>query len=206
MLRRTMIIAFTSIFLIDLGGLVMAVEQPAYQVELDAKPFQIRLYAPSIVASIQVAGTRGDAVSSGFRSLADYIFGKNQKKSKIAMTAPVTQTPGEKIAMTAPVSQSPSEKGWEVRFTMPAGETMESLPVPEDRRVELSDVPSRRMAVIVFSGFWSDANFQSHAGELMTFVKQRGLTPISAPIYAYYNPPWMPWFMRTNEVQVQIAE
>ncbi len=184
----------------------MAVEQPAYRIELDAKPFQIRRYGPAIVASVQVTGTRGDAVSSGFRLLADYIFGKNQKKSKIAMTAPVTQSAGEKIAMTAPVSQSPGTNGWEVRFTMPAGESMEALPVPDDRRVQLSEVPPRRMAVVVFSGFWSDANFQSHEAELMAFVKKRGLTPISAPFYAYYNPPWMPWFMRTNEVQVQIAD
>ncbi len=183
----------------------MAVEQPAYQVELDAKPFQIRLYAPMIVATVQVAGNRNDAVSAGFGILADYIFGNNQKNGKIAMTAPVTQSAGEKIAMTAPVNQSPAGDGWVVRFIMPAGMTLDALPRPKDARIEIDQMPARRIAIVGFSGFWSDSNFKSHQEELMEFVKRKGLTPVSGPIYAYYDPPWTPWFLRTNEVQMEIA-
>jgi len=192
-------------FLINAGQSAMAVEQPAYQVELDAKPFQIRLYAPMIVATVQVAGNRNDAVSAGFGILADYIFGNNQKNGKIAMTAPVTQSAGEKIAMTAPVNQSPAGDGWVVRFIMPAGMTLDTLPRPKDARIEIDQMPARRIAIVGFSGFWSDSNFKSHQEELMEFVTRKGLTPVSGPIYAYYDPPWTPWFLRTNEVQMEIA-
>jgi hypothetical protein len=205
-MRRTIFFFAVAFFLLIGGGHAMAIEQPAYQVELDAKPFQIRLYPPMIEATIHVGGTRSAAVNTGFRSLAGYIFGDNRKKSKIAMTAPVRQNAGEKIAMTAPVSQNQAVNGWDIRFIMPADATLQTLPEPNDGRIHLVDVPSRRFAVVSFSGFWSDTNFQSHQAALMKFIEERGLSPVSPPIYAYYDPPWTPWFLRKNEVQVEIAK
>lgn len=183
----------------------MAVERPSYRVELDSKPFEVRDYAASIVAVVQVNGSRSEAVNAGFRILAAYIFGANQRSDKIAMTAPVTQTGSETIAMTAPVQQSEAAGQWEVRFTMPAAYRLDSLPRPRDGRIRLTPVPAHRMAVITFSGFWSDANLSSHQTALAAFIESRRLTPVAPPVFAYYDPPWIPWFMRTNEVQIEIA-
>ena len=204
-MNKVAIVALSLVLLLGVETPSMAIEQPAYKLELDAKPFQIRDYAPLIVATVHVAGTRSDAVNTGFKILADYIFGNNRKKTSIAMTAPVTQSASEKIAMTAPVTQSGGAGGWDVSFTMPASYTLQTLPEPNDPRVHLVDVRERRVAVIVYSGFWSDANIASHQAQLQGFVRQRGLKAISPPIYAFYDPPWMPWFFRTNEVQIEIA-
>jgi hypothetical protein len=217
----------------------MAVERAHYSVEISEQPFEVRDYAPAIVASVQVDGAREDAVNAGFRILAGYIFGDNQTQGKIAMTAPVTQSEsagqriamtapvtqgesagqriamtapvtqgesaGRKLAMTAPVEQNRAQNGWEIRFTMPAAYTMSTLPKPRDARVHLVEIPARRTAAITFSGFWSDSNLLSHRAQLLEFLISHHLTAISAPVYAFYDPPWTPWFWRTNEVLVDVA-
>jgi len=183
----------------------MAAEQPKYSVEINEPPFEVRTYAPTIVAAVHVSGTREEAVSAGFRILAGYIFGDNQTQGKIAMTAPVTQSASQQIAMMEPVEQSEPRGAWEVRFTMPAAYTLTALPKPRDPRIELVELPARRVAVVTFSGFWSDSNLKSHQAQLSEFLQRHQLTSLSAPIYAYYDPPWMPWFWRTNEVLVDIA-
>jgi hypothetical protein len=165
----------------------------------------VRSYGPTIVATVHVSGSREEAVSEGFRILARYIFGANRVQEKIAMTAPVTQTAGQTIAMTAPVQQSEERAGWEVQFTMPAGYTLSTLPQPLDPRVQLREIAPHRVAAVTFSGFWSDANLRSHEAQLLEFLKTHGQRALSAPVYAYYDPPWTPWFWRTNEVLVDIA-
>jgi hypothetical protein len=191
------------VLFLGLGGRCMAIETPAYQVEFEAKPFQIRDYPPLLTATVHVSGTRDEAVSSGFRLLAHYIFGGNQTKTKIAMTAPVLQTPAGKPQVTATVA---SVTGWDVSFIMPSSYTKASLPATPDAAIHFSEVPAHRMAVIAFSGLWTDANLQEHQQQLLDFLAERHLTPDSAPIYAFYNPPWTPWFWRTNEVQYRLAD
>jgi hypothetical protein len=61
------------------------------------------------------------------------------------------------------------------------------------------------MAVVTFSGLWTESNILAHQKALVAFLKERHLEPKSGPIYAFYDPPWIPWFMRTNEVQFRIA-
>jgi hypothetical protein len=198
-------LAFSLALALGAGGPCMAIERPQYSVEFSQSPCEVRDYAPTIVASVQVSGSREEAVNAGFRILAGYIFGDNQTQSKIAMTAPVTQSAGQKIAMTAPVEQSMTQTGWDIRFTMPAAYTMSTLPQPRDARVHLLEVPARRTAAISFSGFWSDSNLKSHQAQLLEFLKKHQLAAVSAPVYAFYDPPWTPWFWRTNEVLIEIA-
>ncbi len=183
----------------------MATERPKYSVEFSEPPCEVRTYAPTIVASVHVSGSRDEAVSAGFRILARFIFGDNRAQEKIAMTAPVTQMAGTKIAMTSPVEQSKEGADWVVRFTMPAAYVLSTLPQPIDPRIQLLEVAPHRVAVVTFSGFWSDGNLQSHQAQLLQFLKSHQLTAVSAPVYAYYDPPWTPWFLRTNEVMVDIA-
>ena len=121
------------------------------------------------------------------------------------MTAPVTQQASEKIAMTAPVTQQGAGNAWQVRFIMPASYTMESLPRPKDPKVQLRQIDSRRFAVIRFSGMAGEASLQRQTALLTQFIAARKLTAVSAPSYAFYNPPWTLPFLRRNEVMIEVS-
>ncbi len=187
-------------------GELMATEEPKYRVEADHGSFQLRLYDPVVVAETVVGGEFGPGGNEGFRRLAGYIFGGNDGGRKIAMTAPVAQTrgTGTKIPMTAPVSQERRAEGWVVAFTMPAGSTVEAMPAPDDPRVSLRRVGERRVAAVRFSGTWGLEKFDEKARALLAEVKAKGLTPSGEPVYARYDPPWTPWFLRRNEVLVPV--
>jgi len=146
------------------------------------------------------------------RKLAGYIFGGNKSADKIEMTAPVSQVPvssqdsgGEKIAMTAPVSQVEQADGWLVRFTMPPGYTLASLPVPDDPDVKIIEMPSARFAVLKFSGNAPENEVAAKMRELLSMARERDLSVVGEVTLAQYNPPWIPGFFRRNEVMVEIA-
>jgi hypothetical protein len=188
-----------------------AAEEPPHTVTFSAGSIEIREYQPMILAEVEVSGDMAAAGNRGFRPLAGFIFGDNQKPGEassadIAMTAPVIQSRSEKIAMTSPVTQERSDgETWRVAFVMPPEWSMETLPQPNDARIELRQLPARRMAAIRFSGGPSEKRFQKKAKELSDFLSQEGYEIIGEPIYARYNPPWIPTFLRRNEVMIEIA-
>ena len=186
------------------GPIVSNVEQPKYQVVESSGNFEIRDYAPMIVAEVDMPGERRDAIGKGFRIIADYIFGNNTAAQKVPMTAPVTQQDSEKIAMTAPVTQQGDGSTWRVRFIMPSSYTMETLPKPHNPAVKLKEIPAKRYAVIRFSGMATEDSLKRRSKELNEWVSTKNLTPLSAPIYAFYNPPWTLPFLRRNEVMIEI--
>lgn len=188
------------------GPIVSNVEQAKYEVVESDGEIQIRDYAPMIVAETEVSGVREEAISQGFRVIADYIFGNNAPTQKVAMTAPVIQQPTEKIAMTAPVMQADAADGWKVRFVMPASYTMETLPKPNSESVKLQEIPGKRFAVIRFSGMAGDESLQKNAQILNAFIKDKKLHAISQATYAFFNPPWTLPFLRRNEVMVEISK
>jgi hypothetical protein len=182
---------------------VTRVAEPPYAIEFREGDLEVRKYGPRVVAETEVAGSFGDAGNEGFRRLAGYIFGKNKRRSEIAMTAPVAQASApepQKIAMTAPVAQRGSPSAWTVAFTMPAGETLATLPVPDDPRVVLRELAPVRVAVVRFSGRWTDENMGSHEVQLRTWVSQNGLPVAGKAEINRYDPPFLPWFARRNEI------
>jgi hypothetical protein len=187
------------------GPIVSNVEQAKYTVLESHNNIELRDYAPMIVAEAEVSGERAKAISEGFRIIADYIFGNNEAKQKVAMTAPVTQQQSEKIAMTAPVMQQSSGAVWAVRFVMPASTTLATLPKPNNPAVKLKEVKGKRFAVIRFSGGSGAENLKEHIQELMDFISANKLSAASEPTYAFFNPPWTLPFLRRNEVMVEIA-
>ena len=184
----------------------MALESPRYVVVQRYAGFELRDYAPYLVAETVVEGTREEAGSEGFRRIAGYIFGGNRGSRKIAMTAPVTQQKGTRIEMTAPVSQQGDGGRWTLQFMMPSSWTRDTLPEPNDPRVHIAERPARRLAVLRYSGTWSEDNFAKHRRELEAALTREGLRAIGAPEWARYDPPWKPWFMRTNEIQVEVEQ
>ena len=121
------------------------------------------------------------------------------------MTAPVTQTAAPmKLEMTAPVTQSAAPGGYLVQFVLPKGVTLDNAPEPIDQRIVLRQVPAMRVAVIRYSGLWSDANYNRHLAQLEETLKKAGMKWSGEPIYSRYDPPFTPWFMRRNEIWLQL--
>ena len=201
------LIAFGAVVLLGAalwGPIASNVEQPKYQVIESSGNIEIRDYAPMIVAEAEVAGDRRDAIGKGFRIIADYIFGNNTAAQKVPMTAPVTQQGSEKIALTAPVTQQGDGNIWRVRFVMPSSYTMEALPKPNNPAVKLKEIGAKRYAAIRFSGMADEDSLKRRTKKLNEFISAKNLTPLSAPTYAFYNPPWTLPFLRRNEVMVEI--
>ena len=195
--------------LMIVGGLTsmaMAVEEPAFKEVLREGAFELRDYPALVAAEVTVAGDQKEAANKGFRLLAAYIFGGNKRQQSIAMTAPVAQQAvSEKIAMTAPVEQTQNAAGtWFVRFTMPSAYTLQTLPVPDDSRVGLRNIEPARFAVLRFSGLAQPGDVEERSKELLALVKSHGLRAKGSVALAQYNPPWTLWFMRRNEVMIEV--
>jgi hypothetical protein len=160
-----------------------------------------------VVAETFVEGDFDSVGNEGFRRLVRYIGGDNRGKTSIAMTAPVEQAPAsQKIAMTAPVEQAKSGDRWRVAFVLPASYTLDNAPVPNDARVKLAEMPPRLMASVRYSGRWTEENFAKNLAELEAWIKQQGLVAVGEPVWARYNPPMMPWFLRRNEILVPVRK
>jgi len=187
-----------------LGTLMSHVEQPKYRVILAENNIELREYAPLLLAEVEVSGERKEAINQGFKMLADYIFGNNVSKTKMGMTAPVTSELNEKLAMTAPVMQQGQEDKWKVRFVMPTGYTLDTLPKPNSSRINLIPIPTKRFVVIRFSGLAGEDNIQLHTEELKAYISEKKLKTVGSPVLAFYNPPWTLPFLRRNEVMIEV--
>lgn len=194
--------------LIIIGAMdAMAIEEAAYNVLRKEDNFEIRDYAPHILAETIVEGELEEAGNKAFDRLFRYISGENRSRQKVAMTAPVSQEAmGEKIKMTAPVGQQRVQEKWAVSFMMPASYTLETLPEPEEPKVTLRQVPARRMAAVRYSGFWNEKNYLRYKLALESWIREKGLTIVGDPLWARYNPPFTPWFLRRNEILIPVDE
>jgi effector-binding domain-containing protein len=198
------IILFTLVITLN-GETLMAIEEAKYTVVEPAGEIELRDYAASIVAEIQVEDEFEDAGNRAFRPLFKYISGDNESSEEISMTSPVSQKKqSKKIAMTAPVSQTKSTDGWAVSFMMPADYTMETIPQPTNSTVSIRQVPAFRAAVIRFSGRWTEKNYAEHLAELQSWITDKQLKVNGEPIWARYDPPFKPWFMRRNEILIPV--
>ena len=200
----------------------MATPEPSYTLLEQLDDFELRNYAPKIIAQTTVSGDYDAASRKGFKILANYIFGNNSVSSKddaknsakISMTAPVIMKPSNeisddkandtsaKISMTAPVSMQKNEGNWQVSFVMPDNYTMATIPKPNNSAITLIEIPEVRYAVIKFSGLAGEKKVAEKTSELQQWMLTKKLTPITTPELARYNPPWTLPFMRRNEVMI----
>jgi hypothetical protein len=167
---------------------------------------EVRQYATYAVAEVVVPGPADEAGNQAFPILAGYIFGKNKGEQKFAMTAPVTQTAVPvKLEMTAPVTQRAAPGGFLVQFVLPKGVTAASAPEPLDPRVQLRDVLPAQVAVIRYSGFWSESNYNDNLAKLQAALRAADVAWTGEPVNSRYNAPFTPWFLRRNEVWLAVA-
>lgn len=174
----------------------MAYESPSYRVEERIGEIEIRQYESYLVAETLVQASLEGAGNGGFRRLAGYIFGGNE-------TAGGDST---KIAMTTPVTQDRVGDEYRVRFMMPSQYTGESLPTPTDSRVTFGEVGPQRLAAIRYSGRWTRSGYEQHLTMLSEALESAGQSVVGEPIWARYDPPWKPWFLRRNEVLIALDD
>lgn len=185
---------------------VRNIEQPAYTLVERRDGYEIRDYAPYIVAEVEVTGSRTESLNQGFRLLADYIFWNNTKSAPIAMTAPVAESASEPVAMTAPVMEQGTGDTRHVTFSMPSNYTLETLPKPNNSAVKLREVPAHRVAVTRFSWYAGDSRVLWFQVQLMDALHRDGIKTVWTPSYAGYNPPFSAPWLRRNEVMVDIVK
>ena len=182
-----------------------ATEEPPHLTLIKDGKYEIRQYEPTIVAEVEITGDMRRAGNSGFRPLADYIFGNNTAREKIDMTAPVTRVKSQKIAMTAPVTRTYDDEVWTVAFVMPKEWTMETLPVPNNSDVRIREVPGELMATVKFSGVGRERVFEQKRDALETWLSEQGYEAVGAPRFAGYDAPYVPGPFRRNEVMIPIV-
>jgi hypothetical protein len=203
-----------TVILLLMGGNAMSYEQPEYTVlftdgDLEYRQYETYLVSETVIEDARNSDAAGD---EGFRRLFRYITGANTSQAKVSMTVPVSQSASasadsensEKISMTVPVQQSTAATGWRVSFMLPSEYTLETAPVPADSRVYVREVPGRLMAVKVFSGRWTEANYRSNGEKLRAALDDQGLTATGELERAAYNAPFSLPFMRRNEVMLAV--
>lgn len=182
-------------------------EQQAYEVVRTYEGFELRRYAPHVVAEVVVRGPFEDAGNIAFGALFGYISGKNMSATKVAMTAPVIQRDAERIAETTLLE--PREAGsaeQAVAFVLPATVTLDRAPVPTSPDVRLRQRPEVLAAACRYRGRWTEALFDEHRRELSRAVTAAGFTPVGSARWARFDPPYKPWFLRRNEIVLDVAD
>ena len=185
----------------------MTEEQP-FDVVRRYDGFELRRYPSHVVAEVTVSLPFEQAGSQAFRSLFGYISGQNRSRTTVPMTAPVVQSAGaaQKVAMTAPVIQHETDGGYAVAFVLPASLTAETAPEPTDPNVRIRTVPPSLAAVTRYSGRWSQDSYERRCADLLTAIGAEGLRVVGTPRFARFDPPFKPWFLRRNEVIIDVDE
>jgi hypothetical protein len=188
---------------------IRSIEEPAYTVIEQKDGYEVREYAPYILAQVTVTGNYSEATSQGFRLIADYIFGNNTKKVSIAMTTPVLESElpksSEKISMTTPVLETTTDANTRnIAFVLPSSYTLETLPEPNNKAVSLVAMPSRKVAALRYTWYPSEARTEAKKALLVSYLTRDQKSIIGPIETARYNPPLsMPLTLR-NEILVPI--
>jgi len=196
-----------SIFFLGIGKTALAIEVPEYELLFSEDKIEYRLYSSYLVAETRVdnAKSRNDAANEGFMRLFDYITGANAQQAKIAMTAPVQQSlPNTNLTLTS-ATKAETENGWLVAFMLPHAYSMTDAPIPANSQIALRQIPERVMAVIRYSGRWTEKNIAKYTEQLEAHINSLGIEVLGSPETAFYDPPFMPPFMRHNEVMIPVA-
>ena len=173
------------------------IEQPNYKVILENDIFAIREYTSVMVVETEVFSSRRKAAGDAFRSLFRYISGENEDNLEISMTSPVAQT------LANQNDDDPAER-WMVRFFLPRNMAEENIPLPIEKGVTVSKLKAQRFASVSFRGSQSDKKIEENTAKLKAFIAQNGYEVSGRPIYAFYDPPFIPWFLRDNEILLPV--
>ena len=211
---KNRIILFVFILLISISQTgcvffgIRSLEEPKYNVLEKDGDFELREYESFLVAQTVVKDDFDKAGNVSFKRLFGYISGENIKKEKMSMTIPVVaqSETNEEIKMTIPVLAEDKAEGWLFSFVLPSKYDLESIPLPLNDKVFIAEIKERKVAVLRFSGFWSDKYLEEKNEMLINWAIDNKLEIISSPSFATYDPPFAIPFLRRNEVMIEIVE
>lgn len=167
----------------------MAIEKPKYQVIVQDGSFEIRKYEPLLRTESRETDLRG---GSGFNAIFNYISGYNQSNTKISMTSPVINTIEDNKQTIA--------------FVMPSSFTPSSLPKPNDPNLQIVSVPERIVATLRFSGNVERMRLDGFKDDLNDWLKKQSYIGVGSFELARYNPPFIPGFMKHNELMIEVMK
>ena len=156
------------------------VKEVQYRLIKKLNKVEIRFYEKLIIAEVDGYG------DGGFNLLFDYISGNNTTKTNLEMTAPVL-----------------SEKE-SIAFVMPEEYTLENTPEPNDERIRIKKMPERYVAALKFRGRWTPSNFTGKSKQLLKELEKSNIKTKGNIFTMRYSGPLTPWFLRRNEVAVEI--
>jgi effector-binding domain-containing protein len=183
-------IIYLSLYFMVFSGAAMAIEEPSFKILKDTSDYQIRQYDQILVAQTLVNDDFEESGNRAFRVLADFIFGNNKTNTK--------------VAMTAPVNMHKEDKGYIVQFTMPKAYSAETLPDPNNKSVEIRQIPARKVAVYSYSGSWSQERYNEKLKAFKEALSRDGVKTIGEPSFARFNSPFQIWFLRRNEIWIEL--
>ena len=169
------------------------VEKLDYTVIKKFTKIEIRDYPEIILAIVENIND-----NQAFGLLFNYISGHNKINEKIKMTAPVINS--EKIKMTSPVIS----KSNYMAFVMPSSYNANNIPNPIDSNVKIRIEPKRKLAVIRFSGYSNNSKIKKYEDILLNELKLNKIKIKGEPLLMRYNSPFAPWFIRRNEIGVEV--
>jgi len=171
----------------------MPIETPEYKIISKHEGFEVRRYSDMVIATTKVQADYKNSTSSGFRRIASYIFGGNDKEMKIAMTAPV-------------IADCPSEglKSYNISFVMPKEHSIKDLPKANISEVSIQKESLGEVAVLSFGGWASESRSTGYQKKLSELLTKNKIETKGGFMIAQYNSPWTLPPFRKNEVMVRI--
>jgi hypothetical protein len=182
------VILVIGIFML-IGSFKSDIETPDYKVLKTYGDIEIRLYPKMIIAKTSLENKSFEKEGNyGFRTIANYIFGGNEKNQKIAMTAPVVMSMSDSANMY---------------FVMPKKYTKDELPKPNSKNVSILEEAEKTLAVVRFGGYSSDKKIEKYCSQLEETLKQNNIQTTGSYLYMGYNAPW-DVINRRNEVAIEV--
>ena len=171
----------------------MALETPQYEVVAEYDGFEIRCYREMIIATTSVCSDYKGSTSSGFRRIANYIFGGNDKEMKIAMTAPV-------------IADCPSDnrESYNISFVMPSEYLLKDLPKSNKENVSIQKESLGEVAVFPFGGWATESRSKSFQKKFATLLQQNNIITSGGFMVAQFNAPYVISIFRKNELMVRV--
>ncbi len=162
-------------------------EQQHYEVVATYSGAELRKYSRCTVADITLTGSADRVGSRAFGPLVRYISAK-----QLAMTAPVLQV------------EADAQSQWTVSFVLPGSKAISEYPLPDDGNVTLREIPEHLAIAMQWSGRWTYPSVEKHTAQLREVIRDQSLIAEGPPVWARYDPPWKPWFLRRNEVLIDV--
>lgn len=185
------IIGLIAVIILAMSFTSKGTETPKYKVLKTIEDVEIRLYPNMIVAKTALSGNSFDKQGSdGFRTIAGYIFGGNDKSQKIAMTSPVVMSIGDSATMY---------------FVMPKSYKQSELPTPNSSQVKIMEESAKTLAVITYGGFSSDEKIENYRAKLGSILSKNDIKTKGDYMFMGYNAPW-DVIDRKNEVAIEVIE